>query len=61
MPQIIDRFIEVIREVPKVEVVERVEQKVVEVEKIIEVEKVVNHVQPEYRTVEVVVEKVIPT
>ena len=61
MPQIIERVVEVIKEVPKVVEIERIEQRPVEVEKVIEIESVRNHVQTEIREVEVVVEKVVTT
>lgn len=40
---------------PKIQIVERIEERPVEVEKVIEVEKIINHIETKVEIVEVIV------
>jgi hypothetical protein len=60
VPRIIERIVEKIVEVPKIIEVEKIVERVVPTTEVVTVEKVVNNMVPEIRTIEIVVEKIVP-
>ena len=60
VPRIIERIVEKVVEVPKVIEVEKIVERIVPVTEVVTVEKIVNNLVPEIRTVEIVIEKVVP-
>jgi len=60
VPKVIERIVEKVVEVPKIVEVEKIVERVVPSTEVVTVEKVVNNLVPEVKTVEVVIEKVVP-
>jgi hypothetical protein len=60
VPKIIERIVERIVEVPKIVEVEKIVERMVPSTEVVTVEKVVNNLVPEVKTIEIVVEKIVP-